>query len=138
MRPNGTELISKKQISLIKTIFAKSGKMAYSAEIANDYSNGRTGHISELNQAEAKALIDSLIQAPSRQGNASERMRKKIISLAHQMGWQVAGKADMERIDNWCKKYGYLGKGLNAYKYNELPRLVRQMETVFETYLKAR
>ncbi|MBA9078961.1 hypothetical protein [Rufibacter quisquiliarum] len=64
-------------------------------------------------------------------------MRKKIISMAHKMRWQIDGtKVDIARIDAWCRKYGAPAKGFNDYTYNELPKLVTQFGKVYKSYLE--
>jgi hypothetical protein len=76
---------------------------------------------------------------PAQQANT---MRKKIIALAHQMGWSKihpgSGNkiADMQRIDEWCNKYGYLHKRLNQYTIEELPKLVTQYQNLYNSFLK--
>ncbi len=72
----------------------------------------------------------------------ASNMRKKIIALAHQMGWSSyhpdSGKkiADMPRINAWCSKYGYLHKELNSYTLAELPKLVTQFDNLYKSFLK--
>lgn len=72
----------------------------------------------------------------------ASNMRKKIIALAHQMGWSSyhpdSGKkiADMPRINAWCSKYGYLHKELNNYRLTELPKLVTQFDNLYKSFLK--
>jgi N-acetyl-gamma-glutamylphosphate reductase len=76
---------------------------------------------------------------PAQQANT---MRKKIIALAHQMGWSAVHPtsgnkiADMARINAWCEKYGYLHKELNAYTLEELPKLVTQFVNLYNSFLK--
>lgn len=76
---------------------------------------------------------------PAQQANT---MRKKIIALAHQMGWSsihpASGNkiADMARINAWCEKYGYLHKKLNDYTVDELPKLVTQFVNLYNSFLK--
>lgn len=76
---------------------------------------------------------------PAEQANA---MRKKMIALAHQMGWSSihpeSGKkiADMARLDEWCIKYGHQHKALNAYTLAELPMLVTQFDKFYKGFLK--
>jgi hypothetical protein len=71
-------------------------------------------------------------------------MRRKIIAITRSMGWQknvvqpngsIIQKADMQRIDEFCKSKGYLHKKLNQYLYNQLPTLVSQFEAVQKSYL---
>lgn len=81
-----------------------------------------------MTDQEARELI-AYLENSRTTPSPEERMRRKIISRAHEMGWKTPeGKADIERIDNWCLNYGYLKKKLNQYTYNELPKLV----TIFE------
>jgi hypothetical protein len=64
-------------------------------------------------------------------------MRRKIIHKAHLMGWKLpSGKADMERIDNWCLKYSSYHIRLNDHTFEQLPSLVSQMDKAYKTYLK--
>ena len=92
----------------------------------------------ELSFSEAGALIKRLKEQqnslnPARHAKA-EKMRRKIISMAHEIGWQKPGtalaspKADIKRIDDWCRKFGYLKKALDNYTCEELPQLVTQFE----------
>lgn len=77
---------------------------------------------------------------PAQQANT---MRKKIIALAHQMGWSAIHPvsknkiADIPRIDAWAIKYGYLHKSLNNYTIQELPKLVTQFDNLYKSFLKA-
>lgn len=71
----------------------------------------------------------------------SDKMRKKIISMAHDLGWQYYSEAkqklcaDMNAINAWCTKYGYLHKNLDDYSYTELPGLVSQFERMYKDKL---
>lgn len=92
----------------------------------------------DLSYHQAKELIRSLRSGQmTTQDKSSDKMRKKIISMAHDLGWQYVhplhGKlcADMKAINQWCKKYGYLHKPLDKYTYRELPTLVSQFETFY-------
>jgi hypothetical protein len=91
-----------------------------------------------MTNQEAKELVHYL-ENINTADDPADRMRKKIISLAREMGWELrttAGKAaDMDRIKNWVMKYGYLKKPLNDYTINELPRLVTQFEHVYRDFL---
>jgi hypothetical protein len=60
-----------------------------------------------------------------------DRMKKKILSICHELGWELpSGKIDWHRLNAYLLKYGYLHKGLNEYKYEELPTLVTQFENL--------
>jgi hypothetical protein len=87
----------------------------------------------------SKSMPSIKASTPFEQANT---MRKKIIALAHQMGWSAihpsSGNkiADMPRINNWCVQYGYLHKELNAYTLEELPKLVTQYQNLYNSFLK--
>ena len=65
-----------------------------------------------------------------------DRMRKRILSICYSIGWtrfnieKRRHEVDMERLEAWLLKYGYLHKPLNDYTYMELPELVTQAERV--------
>lgn len=95
---------------------------------------GRTQSSKELTEAEAKALIDGLqtrAKALPFAPKPGDTQRKKIISMARTLGWEVIARngqqaADMRRIDNWCVKYGKFGKRLGDHTVKELNQLVTQ------------
>jgi hypothetical protein len=128
--------ISTAQVSCIMAMINKLKLKAQKEHIIMGATDGRTTSTRELTSDEANALIKYLkSQDPDEIG--AEKMRRKIISMAHEMGWKLPNsKADMERVDNWCVKYGFLHKKLNQYLYNELPKLVTQFESVYQSFLK--
>ena len=101
--------------------------------LIDTYTGGRTHSTKELNDNEALDLIHDL---GTTMGSKSDRMRKKIIGIFRSMGVERDGKADMVKIDDWCVQYGYLHKGLNDYRAKELPKLIAQVERVYESWLK--
>ncbi|TAN18810.1 MAG: hypothetical protein EPN37_04420 [Chitinophagaceae bacterium] len=111
--------------------------------LIHSFTHGRSESSHDLKEEEASDMIryvGSLLE----EENRAEKMRRKIISMAHEMGWKmergrdgaIRRKADMKRINDWCQKYGYLHKSLNAYKYKELPALVHQFERMYLEFLK--
>lgn len=99
------------------------------------FTSGRSSSRKDLTFHEAADLIKHLKQTDPN-APASEKMRKKIISMAHELHWKQAdSKADMKRIDDWCKKYGYKHKSLDNYSYHELPTLVSQFEKMYQDFL---
>jgi hypothetical protein len=42
----------------------------------------------------------------------------------------------VDRLNNWCKQYGYKRKGLNSYTHAELPKLIAQFEAVVDYHFK--
>ena len=104
------------------------------------YTNGRSSSSKDMYWHEAKQLLDKLT------GNNSEaciRQRRKLIGMAHTMGWEIANvadpmkpKADMNRINNWCVKFGLGHKPLNDYNEKELPKLLTQFEAVLKSHIQ--
>lgn len=102
---------------------------------------GRTESSKEMTFAEADALIKNLGAASINRNNAvhvsMDKMRKNIIRMAHLLGWQYNnGKANMKRIDAWCKSYGQYKKPLMDHTYNELVNLVTQFKKMYLSELK--
>lgn len=121
---SSTELKDHEAIELIKYL---------KAELRKQQASAGPQHISQ-------AIPKLTASTPAQQANT---MRKKIIALAHQMGWSSihpsSGNkiADMPRINAWAVKYGYLHKELNEYTIEELPKLVTQFQNLYNTFLKA-
>ena len=91
------------------------------AGMVSQYTNGRTDRSSKMTIDECQLLINQLNHDASPRNGESDKLRKKIISMCHEMGWELeGGKADMNRINQFCIKTGYLHKGLNDYQYDEL------------------
>lgn len=124
-------------IGAIKAIIAKLNISDQEAQdMTQGFSGGRTTHVSSLHLEEGKAMIRHL-KSRDPQEKKAEVMRRKIISMAHEMRWELpTGKADMKRIDAWMVKSSYLHKKLNQYQYNELPKLISQFEAVYLSHLK--
>lgn len=128
-------LINKQQIIKAKVQLRKLG--LDSEEMALTYSDGRTTHISGLYGGEAAELIQYLSASLNEPETPKERMKRKILSMAHELGWKFRGKVDLRRVNGWCEKYGYLGKPLKAYTESELPALVTQFEKMYAKELKS-
>ncbi len=139
--------ISKKQIGLVKTLINKLG--LESPDLAYNYSDGRTEHISQLFGSEATELIKQLLNGAGKKvDNPAERMKRKIISMAHEMRWELpfsrpssgtlpkSNVIDMSRVDGWCIKYGHGHKPLDQYTEAELPQLVTQFKRAYQDFLK--
>ena len=108
---------------------------ALQRSIIGQYSDGRTTSATELTKPEAQALIDWLRRQPTSRSR-SEKMRKKLIHYAHLIGWKRPdGRADMDRINEWCRSYGRYKKPLNDHSYEELVQLLSQFESTMKSYL---
>jgi len=107
------------------------------ATLVNAYTAGRSESSIDLTNEEAKELIKELTIIANKNGEACQKMRRKMLSMAHEMHWHETGtqKIDMVRINNWCKVYGFGKKVLNAYTYTELPKLVSVFTIVYKDYL---
>lgn len=143
-------MITKAQIKLIHTLLhlyetLRGFKIDPSEKIefVKECSGGRVTSTTQLTWQEAKKMIEVLqnLTCVTDEYQKADRMRKLIIHYARQMGWEneAEGKrrADMDRIEGWCIKFGYLHKKLNEYTTQELPRLVTQFQNVYKSFLKA-
>ncbi len=105
------------------------------------YSHNRTASSKALTIPECQALINeldalkkSLTNAPISNNDASQRMRRKIMSICHEMNWTEAGKLDWKRINGFMLNSSYLKKAINAYTSQELPKLVSQFEQLLKSH----
>ncbi|MEB0249335.1 hypothetical protein QN344_04275 [Mucilaginibacter sp. 5B2] len=99
------------------------------------HSVGRTESTKDLQENEMLAVIKELEDTFKIQDQC-DKMRKKIISKAHQMFWELpGGKIDMWRIDQWCIHQGPYKKALNKHDYKELTVLVSVFDSVYKHYM---
>lgn len=106
-------------------------------QLALRFSGGRTGRTSELRYEEAEQLIAYLAsQLPdlkTRSGRKADRMRKKILSIAYQLGWEdLHGKVDFLKLNRWLRQYGVHHKALNDLSERELVDTITQMEQLLK------
>lgn len=110
-----------------------------------EFSHGRGTSSKNLLMGEAQKLIKHLegalgllATAPTpEQEDASDKMRRKMISLCHEMRWHIDGTArvDMGRLNGWCQARGFGKKVLNQYNHAELTKLLSQFKIVYSKYL---
>nr|WP_067054106.1 hypothetical protein [Mucilaginibacter sp. L294] len=106
-------------------------------ELIYTHTDGRTTSIRALYKHEAIKVIQSLTSGESAPQSPANKMRRKVLSMAHELGWKIPdGKIDMERINAWCNKYGHVKRNLDKYTENELPELVTQFERAYFTHIK--
>lgn len=116
--------------------------MSQKKSLVISYTNKRTEHSSEMMNNEVIELLNYLRSQRSvnPREDALEKMRRKIISMAHEMGWHTLDNGqwviDMTHLNAWMEKSSYLHKKLNVYSYKELPGLVTQFEKVYKSFLK--
>ena len=122
--------INPPQLKCLNTIVGKLGMSKETKQMmVSAFSGGRATSSKDLYLDEATAIIKHLKSLDNDEPKA-EKMRKKMISMAHEIGWETKPRrADMKRLDDWCKKFGYLHKSLDNYTYKELPKLVSQFES---------
>lgn len=116
-------------------------------DMVYSFTNGRETSTKKLTSAECNAMCDHLISMYDKMKDAErskqdaedeakcQRMRRKIISICHEMGWKrETGKIDMYRVNDFCEKRGFGKKKLNYYTSTELPKLVTQFEKLLKDY----
>lgn len=132
------------------------GEMGIGADakqaMVHEVSGGRVTSSKGLNEGELVELVKGLekekekgLQSGKGKGSGSESgervrsantMRRGIIAVAHELGWKLAdGKVDMAALNKWCITFGHGKKGLNSYKYHELPKLLTQIQEVKKSRL---
>lgn len=123
------------QIKYVRLLMTKAGLVDQKEELVKHVSDGRTSHLSELTQAETKTLIGML---NSEDQDVKTRMVNKMISMAHEMGWEnEPGKVDMDRLNAWTVKYGSVKKKPDHMAVKELAATVTAFEKVYLSFLKA-
>lgn len=112
------------------------------SELIETYTEGRKKSLKELSDLEYKLFCQWLSQTlkskevtNARENSPANRMRRKIIALFAKMDYTNEDRADMERINKWCVKYGQFHKQLNDHSALELTQLTAQVEKVYKSYL---
>lgn len=136
------------QSKQLHATLARLGMMDSKKDLAFTYSNGRTDSTSELTEFECDQLLRDLrrnlplpkkVQKGDSNQDPADKMRKKILSICHEMGWEnLDGSIDWKVLNGWLKKYGYLHLPLNAYELDELPQLVTQFENLLKSFYASR
>lgn len=142
------------QFKQMMALFNQTGKMGYRHTYCWEASRGRTESTRELTATEIQSIIHRL-QSESDSYQQANRMRRKLISMAREMGWSSPqpspkerelaachssplgrqGGDIMQRIDHWCEKYGQFHKPLMGHTLKELPLLISQFERVYKSFL---
>lgn len=105
------------------------------ADLVHQYTNGRTCSSREMTAMECNSLIHHLEQqlGEGDQGGQMYRMRRKVFSLAHELGWELMnGHVDRDRLNNWLLKFGKHKKELKQLSAAELRDTITQLERVTE------
>lgn len=107
-------------------------------ELVADMTGGKRASLRDLSSKELWQLEQRIQELLDPRAASMQRQRRKVIAiLAARGAVNAQGKPDMPRIEAWVRKYGYLHVELNAYDYEELPRLVGQAEAVMASDTKA-
>ena len=108
------------------------------SNIVHGFTDGRSDSSKELTNGEAEKMIKYLQSITANKDEVSNKMRRKMISLAHEMHWHLPGtqKIDMQQLNGWCCKFGQFKKELNKHSYDELTKLVSQFNQVYNHFLK--
>jgi hypothetical protein len=117
-----------------------SGMSVDRADLIADFTEGRTDSLTGLSETDYREFTNHLSKVLSGQTFTppkGERMRKKVIAILCQCGYVKNEKADMPRINEWCKKHGHKHVELNAYKLKELTQLVYQAEQMYKHEIEA-
>jgi hypothetical protein len=132
-------LRNKKQNSELHALISKLGIDAETKEeLVYNFTKQRTKSSSQMLIWECQALINelrakALLMPKNKDAEQADKLRKKLFSIAREMGWVTNGKVD-QRLHTWVLKYGFLKKALNDYSVAELPKLITQMEYVLKDY----
>lgn len=129
------------QIRHIRFLLGK-GKMNedVKCDLAMQFSNDRTTSLSALTKEEAMQLIEALRLAvlPPEELKADE-IRKSILQIVWQLGWQKDGKVDMVRVNAFIHARGCSREGkvnLNSYSNTELVGLRNQFISMHKNTIK--
>lgn len=121
----------------IHRLLCATRQVEHKADLVSSFTQGRALSSRDMYEEEAQALVDFL-QNGGKVEDKADKMRKKILSICHTMGWYKEGTKtlDYARIDAYCEKYSAVHKPLNKHTLQELPTLVSQFEAVLKSHLK--
>ena len=120
-------------VDAIVAFMRRTHTMPKKEELVRDYSRTGAERVSQMTERDALALLASLRELDDKM----ERMRRKVIAIAHQIGWKNpdgSGKADYKRIDSWMTTYR--GCLMNRMNYEQLYQAVTQFEQMFRNEIK--
>lgn len=116
-------------------------------EAVYDFTQGRTRSLRQLTTWEVQELTRKMRLLSGEkpintirptEPDPRKKMVNKVIFYGHEMGLisQEAGKKNYTRFHQFIEQKGYLKKRLKDYTFEELPKLVSQMENIYKDYLK--
>jgi hypothetical protein len=128
--------MTKDQIKKARTLLAK----AHIGEdnkivIVESFTDGRTGSLSAMDYPETMALFKYLEDMTGQPPSQSDKSKRKILSLAHEMKWHVAGtrRVDMNRVNNFF--ISKLKHPLDDLNVGDLNKAVTMFSKVHVGYL---
>ncbi|UOE48006.1 hypothetical protein MTO98_26705 [Mucilaginibacter sp. SMC90] len=130
--------MTKDQIKKARTLLAKAGiKEEYKKEATvESFTDGRTVSLTEMDYPETQALFEHLENLVGQPPSEADKMKRKILSLAHEMHWELPGtvKVDMKRVNEWCESK--FSAPLDNLYYLDLVKAVSAFNQVYLKYLK--
>jgi len=126
-----------KQVKMVRILIGKAKLEKQKEDLVWSFSDERTIHLSELTQAETESIVAYLRNLTGQTANPSDKMRRKILSIAHELQWElIDGRVNMERLNSWLIKSTPQKKPLDELSYQELAQVVSQIEIVYKKFLK--
>lgn len=121
-----------KQLKFVHKLLEREGLSFAAEQYAAQFSNNRTKNLEALTHQETQALIAEFT-TPSPQS----KMQRKIISMAHEMRWELPNKkVDLQRLDAWCIKYTPAHTNFKSIPTEDLPLVVSIFSKMYYQFLK--
>lgn len=109
--------LHKKLFALLKAL----NIMHLREELARQFSDGRTVHVSELSDKEFKALVNKLSwQQEQQKPKHNSKQYKKLLALAANLGWTTEAGIDFQHLQSWIDKYGAVKKPISKLSDQEM------------------
>lgn len=101
-------------------------------ELVLQFTHGRTHSSRAMLALECNQLIHSLEkQYESGEGQKQYNMRRKVFSLAHELGWELPdGKVNRDHLDAFILKRGGTKKPFMKLSTKDLRNLITQLEVM--------
>lgn len=114
------------------------------SDIISDFTNGSKNSLTDLTPVEYRNLLQwikttfKVTETADWQNTPENKMRRKIIGYFKSMHYTTTdGKADMNRINDWCVKYSLTHKRLNENDRAELVKIVGQVDRVYKSFIQS-
>jgi hypothetical protein len=101
------------------------------------HSNGRTESTKELTDRECYAIVAELVEryGITVTADPANEKRRKMIAMAHGMGWKIGAKADIKRLDDWCLEKGPFKKPLKDHSVTDLSKAISAFDSMYRKYM---